>query len=632
MGFFVNDGGKKSVQGKRVIFLKGNPALQSITENGILESKGDECAMRTQKIRLLPALLAAVMLFCQLPRASAAEAVLPSGLEEGAVGTAIEEFVEEHESTAAGMAVAVVGKDRVIYRNYFGYADREQGIAVDENTVMEWGSVTKLLVWVSAMQLWEQGKLDLEADIREYLPEGFLRNLKYDSPVTMLHLMNHNAGFEETFIGMMTPEEERIQSLEAYLTTIQPRQVYQPGTVTAYSNWGVALAGYVVERISGIPFYEYAKSHIFVPLGMEHTALNADLSDNPWVKQQRSQLHCYTAEGALIPNCWHYIVMYPAGMCTSTLDDFQRFAMALLDRESPLFADPATYDVFVSPSDYFGDTDIPLNHHGMWSEAYYSVHVIGHGGNTMGCSAQLLLDLENGVGMVVMTNQSGEGNFTGRMPELIFGSCGYEILDFTGYALSGRTILRGPMKIYQLLCSYSLTPESSEGALCVLSESGGIRKITVPSGGGDYIVLTLPQLILMWLPAALWAVALVFCMIGLAAKGIRAVIRKLRRKPRMVPPERWTTLACVLQPLPLIPLVPLMLTLTSGNQWAIWQYRMVFGMFLLAAVVFAVLAVWGIVRMCRRKRATVFQVSVVLSLLISIANILYWELGCFWMI
>lgn len=581
--------------------------------------------------RLFAAVMALALLCSFALPAAATEAVLPSGVPADTIGEEIETYVAEHEDTMAGLSVSVFRRDSVLYRNYFGYADTENRVKVDENTVMEWGSVTKLLVWVSAMQLWEQEKLDLEADICEYLPDGFLRNIEYDEPITMLHLMNHNAGFEDSIVGMMTPEEDQIISLEEYLRTIQPRQVFAPGEIAAYSNWGVALAGYIVERISGMPFYEYAHTHIFAPLGMEHSALNAGLSDNNWVKLQRKNLECYTTAGELIPNCWHHIIMYPAGMCTSTLADFEAFAMALLDRESPLFADPATHDVFVSPSDYFGDTDIPLNHHGMWAEAYYSVHVIGHGGNTMGCSAKLLLDLKNGVGMVVMTNQSGESVFNYDMTELVFGKCSYEPLDFTGRMYSCRTTFHGPLKLNRLVSAYTVTPAGFEGALYVLAESNGVTKITAPGGGGDYIVTTLPEILLFGLPVILWAAALLFCLLSLLVRPIYRLVRKLRHRPIRIPPQRWATLACILQPLAVLPIIPVILTLTSGNQWPVWVYRAVFGSYLIYAAVFAVLAVHGIVKMCRQKRWTFFSTAVVITLLISIFNIFYWELGYFWM-
>lgn len=134
---------------------------------------------------------------------------------------------------------------------------------------MSWGSATKSRVWISVMQLWEQGKIDLDADIREYLPADFLTNLRYGAPVTITHLMNHNAGFQEAYADLFVKDPGAVRSLEDALKAHEPEQIYAPGTVTAYSNWGVALAGYIVERISGEDFAGYVHRHIFEPLGME---------------------------------------------------------------------------------------------------------------------------------------------------------------------------------------------------------------------------------------------------------------------------------------------------------------------------------------------------------------------------
>jgi CubicO group peptidase (beta-lactamase class C family) len=586
--------------------------------------------MKTGMKRLAAILLCILFMATGPVRAFAlsSDGTLPSGISRENIDREIEDYVAAHAETTAGMAVSVFDRSTVIYRNYFGFSDVEKGISVDENTVFEWGSATKILVWVSVMQLVEQGKLELEADLRQYLPEGFLRNLTFDVPVTMLNLMNHDAGFEETLVGMFTHREDRILSLEDYLVRVQPRQVFAPGTVTAYSNWGVTLAGYLVERISGMPFYEYAQTNIFAPLGMTHSALNSDLSDNPWVKEQRAQLQCYTTEAVLIPNCMVYFSMYPAGTCTSTLKDFETFGKALLNRESPLFQDPATYDSFLEPTAYFGDTNLSLNHHGLWAIRMYDASVIGHGGNTAGCSSYLLLDPENGIGMTVMTNQAGEQIFNRKMPELIFGRYQGESLDFTGYVLNARTIYRGPLKLYQLLSMIHMTPETTAGTVSILTNQGGMEKITAPYG--DYLVTTLPELLVQCLPLIFWVLGLAFCFLNLFFCGIAGFIRRLRRRMPKRPVKKWTIAACVLQILPLIPVIPAVITFFNWKQWPLWQYDAVFGAFLVWAAVYAVLTVHGIREMVRSRRADAYTVAVVLSLTVSIVNILYWELGAFW--
>lgn len=209
-------------------------------------------------------------ILCTNTLAFAKEMKLPSEIAVTNIGTEIENYVDEHSNTTAGMAVAIFNNEDEIYKNYFGYADIENQILVDNETVFEWGSASKLLVWVSVMQLWEQEEIDLNEDIRKYLPEDFLSNLKYDTPITMLNLMNHNAGFQEVYVDLFVSDGISLPSLEEALLAHEPKQIYEPGTVTAYSNWGVALAAYTVERISGMNFSEYVHKNIFEPLEMEY--------------------------------------------------------------------------------------------------------------------------------------------------------------------------------------------------------------------------------------------------------------------------------------------------------------------------------------------------------------------------
>jgi hypothetical protein len=177
-----------------------------------------------------------------------------------------------------------------------------------------------------------------------------------------------------------------------------------------------------------------------------------------------------------------------------------------------------------------------------------------------------------------------------------------------------------------------VTPAGFEGTLYVLSESNGVTKITAPGGGGDHIVTTLPEILLFSLPLILWAAALLLCLLSLLISPIYRLIRKLRHSPIRIPSQRWTTAACILQPLAVLPIIPVILSLTGGNQWPIWAYRMVFGSYLVFAAVFTALAAYGIVKMCRQKRWNFFGTATVIALLISVFNIFYWELGYFWML
>lgn len=572
----------------------------------------------------------------QQTKVYAAGQTLPSGLEKAQLEDKIDAYVIEHQDTTAGMAVAVFDNTDELLKKYYGNVDVENQIAVTQDSVFEWGSTTKLLVWVSVMQLYEQGKLELDSDIRSYLPEGFLTNLSYDTPLTMLNLMNHNAGFQECYVDLMVTDAEYITSLEEALRKHKPAQIYEPGTVTAYSNWGVALAGYIVERVSGMSFSEYVHENIFEPLQMEHSAVSMDLSDNEWVRQKRAELQCYTTERDLIPGCFYYITLYPAGMCTSTLDDFETFAVALLREDTALLKYPETWAELCSPSAYFGESGIASNCHGFWTVPF-GVLTVGHGGNTAGCSSYLLLDRENQIGAVVMTNQSGEKIYNRGMMELVFGK--YERSNYTddneippGGFRTARTVRRGPFKVMSL--SYG-NVDGDEDQLWIFDDSGKRNKIVYSYE--DQIQTSLPLFLMEVGVLFLWIVAFGFSAVSLLARGIMSLIRHFRKHSVVggrMKLGRWSTAAAVLQ---LTALLFLILIIHNVSIYALGDtYIWMFAVLGVLALAMGALCVYGLVhnnktdRQYLKKRQKVFNNVTAFFLLVAVVNVLYWNLFMFW--
>ena len=350
---------------------------------------------------------------------------LPSGKTLEEVDRALRFAAEDDTNVYAGALVGIFQGDEVLYTNYFGYSDIAAGLPADENACYEWGSISKTFIWVSAMQLWEQGRLDLDADIRTYLPEGFFRHLSYDEPITMRNLMNHNAGWQETTRSIWAEDGDEIPSLCEALQAIEPAQVNPPGEIVAYSNYGAGVAGYVIECITGQDYCDYVHEHIFEPLGMEHTALNPSHSDNAFVCAQRRQMHSYeTMQFVDHPidsgTNLLYVPAYPAGAACGTLADLIRYGQALVDDSAPLFAHPGTQQFLFEGTDFYGESDIPMNAHGFWCEER-AVRVWGHSGGTVFGQANLLFDPVSKTGLAVMVNDSGGNSFLSDTPSLVFG-------------------------------------------------------------------------------------------------------------------------------------------------------------------------------------------------------------------
>jgi len=530
--------------------------------------------------RWLVLLFCATMLATPFASALAADA-LPSGLADADLASVVDAYVDANRDTTAAVSVAITRGQQTLLEQAYGYADVEAGRAADADTVYEWGSATKLLVWVSVIQLVEQGQLDLEADIRTYLPDGFLTKLRYNTPITMMHLMHHNAGWEDVLVGLFVSPSAKIDNLEKTLRHSEPNQIFEPGTVCAYSNWGVSLAALVVERISGEPFTDYVHNHIFAPLDMERTALSPTLEDNAWVREHRPLTHGYMGVDPIQHQ--FAIPLYPAGMATGTLGDFLRFAQALLPEEgapSPLFTRADTLPALLTPTLFYGNGDA-RNSHGFWVADWVGVDagapIVGHGGNTAAFSSMLIVDPVSNIGVVVMTNQSGETVYNYDLPELLFGKPSPvpateampDARELRGLYRMGRTVQNGCVKLYDVMTlvplfggdentlstsflGQSMKLNQLRPDLFVVDEGSTIDmpidtfRAERTTDGGARLAVMIFDFVRIPTSEGVWAVAVLlllvlaigYCAVALIGGGIRRLILRLRKRRGETSPLR----------------------------------------------------------------------------------------------
>lgn len=424
----------------------------------------------------------------------------PSGIAYTKLEEEIDKYIDVRKDTTSSVSIAYFNETENIASVIYGDANTAENIKADEETVYEWGSISKVLVWISVMQLYEQGKIDLDEDIGNYLPDGFLSNLSYDEPITMTHLMNHTAGFQETTWDVEVLDKKDIISLRDALLATTPPQIYKVGTTVSYSNWGAALAAYIVECVSGMDYAEYVRQNIFEPLGMNQTSILPDCSDNEWVESRRDLTNAYynvQGEYEDYGACRRYILLYPAGSATGTMSDLVRFAKAFLadSEDCPLFTKADTLDKMLSPTLYYDGTDTPRICHGLFSQEY-GVRLIGHAGNTTGFSANLVLDRQNRTGLVVMTNEVGETTYNYGLVSLIFGDCrtetGFTYDDLSGiYCNSRANYSKSFMKLYSMISGLlpvtkGETEESYQAAMvgsitqisenaCIMDDGNGLK-------------------------------------------------------------------------------------------------------------------------------------------------------------
>ena len=307
----------------------------------------------------------------------------------------------------AGATISIVKDGKILFAKGYGYADYEKKKPVSpQETLFRPGSVSKLFTWTAVMQLVEQGKLDLDRDVNNYLdfkiPEAF------GKPITLKNLLTHTPGFEEQVKDLFSTASP---NLGAYMKTHIPARIYPPGTVPAYSNYGAALAGYVVERVSGHPFNEYIEENIFKPLGMTHSTFVQPLP--PSLAPYMSNGYQLASDG---PKSFEIVTPFPAGSLSSAAADMARFMMAHLQ-------DGQLGDARILRSETARlmhsrqsalDPAANAMAYGFYEESRNGRRIIGHAGDTNQFHSDLHLISDAGVGFFVSYNSGGKGQISPR--------------------------------------------------------------------------------------------------------------------------------------------------------------------------------------------------------------------------
>ncbi len=348
----------------------------------------------------------------------AEEPSIRSVLEESLVLSAradLEAFVDGimavhlRDRHIAGATFSCVKDGEIFLAKGYGYADVEKKIPVNpETTMFRPGSVSKLITWTAVMQLVEGGKIDLDADVNSYLKE-FKIPETFPEPITMKHLMTHTPGFEEKATGMGARTIDDLMSIGEFLQKYMPARVRPPGIITSYSNYGTALAGYIVEVLSGLPFETYVKEYIFNPLGMTHSTfrqpLPADLADFMSVGYKFEKGVFKADEFELIHG------MTPAGALSSSGIDMARFMIAHLQKGrfgEIRILEEETANLMHSQL-FTHDPHIVGNSHGFWEMTYNDLYALEHGGDTLLFHSFLVLIPEHNTGFYVSYNSVGGG-------------------------------------------------------------------------------------------------------------------------------------------------------------------------------------------------------------------------------
>jgi CubicO group peptidase (beta-lactamase class C family) len=378
-------------------------------------------------IRTVTSLFVTAMILCVFAAPTYAAETTPSGIPLSELGSRIDALVASDMDVSTPGCAIVVSKDgEIVFSKGYGFADVEKKTPIDPaSTIFEYGSVSKTFVYVSVMQLVEQGMLDLDANIAIYLPDEVNSAFDFAYPITLRDLINHSAGFGENMFNSCSDAQTttRESTLHDALIATQPAQVYRPGTASSYSNFGNALAAYIVSQVSGQDYAAYEKQHILEPLGMEHTKNQPDWFGDDAFFATKARGYALNTAGGFVDVPWWYISIYPAGALNGTAEDLARFAQALTQpphEAGPLFETRRTLDEMLSPS--FDDPDVMRGtYHGFFTYDG-AEQTLGHAGQTGGFNTDLEIVPSQRFDVVILSNANLGMVFNNKVLDLVMGN------------------------------------------------------------------------------------------------------------------------------------------------------------------------------------------------------------------
>lgn len=497
-----------------------------------------------------------------------------AGLEV-AVDSLVEEVMDGW-SAVPGAAVGVVDSGRVVLLEGYGVADVEAGEPVDpRRTLFHVASLSKPVTASALLQLAEEGRLDLHADVNGYL-DDFRITSPYEDPVTTADLLTHTGGFDRRILGRMTRDPSELGDLSDYLAGRMPRVVREPGSLSVYSNHGFALAGYLLEAVTDTPFARAMKERIFEPLGMQRTsfALRPEL--------ERGLATGYGWRGANGPPVSRaYVRTVPASMLRTTAADLTLWMRAILAGgvlDSARILSPERSRQLLRRQ-RGNHPDLPGRSYGMSEGRRFEPPSVIHSGGVPGFTSALLMHEELRLGIVVLLNGQAPPwdiirgileRYDGDVPSASpppFLDDGVPTSHLAGYYRNAEVPHRGPARIgalveqvrvrapepgrivwgrqsYRAVDSLAFRLEGDDEIVAFVKAGGAVRYAA--RSGGEYERVS-------WLrtrpvQAGLWAGFLMVFLGGIVAGAARLVRRRKGRAqspalPAESPPDPdWPTL------------------------------------------------------------------------------------------
>lgn len=310
--------------------------------------------------------------------------------------------IEAADKNLPLLSIVLVDENGIVWSSMAGAPEEKLSGVAGADITYKVGSVSKLFTDIAVMQYVEQGILDIDAPVTTYLP-NFKPTNPFGTDITLRMLMSHSSGLvrEPTVGNYFDPTEpslaETINSLNA--TTL----VYAPGTKVQYSNAGIAVVGYVLERMGGKPFASLLSENVLLPLGMSNSSFTPEA--NVTRNLPRAYMSTYQGTRSVAPT--FELGMAPAGSMYSTMNDLALFMDALIKKgegKNGRVLSPETLEQMWSPQ-----TDLVSGRARSYGIGFSLGELDGeksvaHGGAIYGFATQLKVLPGRKIGVAISTN------------------------------------------------------------------------------------------------------------------------------------------------------------------------------------------------------------------------------------
>ena len=314
-----------------------------------------------------------------------------------------------------GAAISIVKDGKMIYSRGYGVADMKSGRPVDpDRTIFRIGSITKAVTAMGLLRLVDQGKISLDADVNEYLRDFKLED-RYGTPVTSWHLLSHTGGFDQIGTNRNFEESAKRPSLASFLKR-DLRRIRPPGRESCYDTYGISLAGYLSETVTGLSYSDYMRREVFEPLGMSRSyvevpeALKADLA-----------LGYSYADGGYRSLNYEYYATLPASSVDAPVTDMAKLMTALLgdgsNEHGRLFS--ADMAARLREPQFRPHPELDGFAWGFWEASWRNLRILEHGGTMRGYSSQMYLIPDESLGIYVAVNRDGETGPRVNLPRTV---------------------------------------------------------------------------------------------------------------------------------------------------------------------------------------------------------------------